>query len=330
MGHRANYLLLEPQGSRLFYSHWAAKNVETDLFWGSEQAERFILAQTPCQEWLDDVWCEGGAVLDKVERELVVFGGIDILYDVYRRSVWLTLIAPFWEGWNVRWAARGVVDLAEKAGLSPDRVLAPGSDSRRPVEIVASPAEEDPWWDTLVTLDGRHYTLTTAGEDVLAMGPGLVPRLRAINDPPRTGRHPPRAGLQIETASRTLRYWDANGPCLLDEMVVRSWPGWDVARQDDDCFGHLASLTGFQPESEETQLERILALLREAPRRSASGLVSTLVEKKLVGDRVEVDPRALVENRCEPDEASRSAGVARALRAYWEGPGPRAYPRRDR
>ena len=56
--------LAGPQGSRLFYSHWAAKNVETDLFWGAEQAERFILAQTPCQEWLDDVWCEGGAVLD--------------------------------------------------------------------------------------------------------------------------------------------------------------------------------------------------------------------------------------------------------------------------
>ena len=73
-----------------------------------------------------------GAVLDCDARELLIFGGEDVLFDLYLRAVWQRLIAPLWAEWTVRWAARGILDLATKVGMPREAVLA-----RRPPEFKA-------------------------------------------------------------------------------------------------------------------------------------------------------------------------------------------------
>ena len=84
MGQRANLILVEKGKYQLFYSHWCANTLPRDLFWGPDHAQAFIRIQRPVGDsgWLDDVWAEGGAILDIDRKCLLLYGGEDILYDV--------------------------------------------------------------------------------------------------------------------------------------------------------------------------------------------------------------------------------------------------------
>jgi len=66
MGQRANLIVVRDNTYDLYYSHWCANTLPKDLFWGEQYAIQFIEMQTRVDEpgWLDDVWAEGGAVLE--------------------------------------------------------------------------------------------------------------------------------------------------------------------------------------------------------------------------------------------------------------------------
>ena len=89
MGQRANLVLVEDGKYQLFYSHWCANTLPRDLFWGPEHAVAFIRLQRAVDEsgWLDDVWAEGGALLDLDRKRCLLYGGEDILYDVPLRRI---------------------------------------------------------------------------------------------------------------------------------------------------------------------------------------------------------------------------------------------------
>jgi hypothetical protein len=80
VGHRANLLLVEGSEYRLFYSHWCANTLQRDLFWGPTHAAAFIGIQREVDDsgWLDDVWAEGGALLDLDRHHFLLFGGLKL------------------------------------------------------------------------------------------------------------------------------------------------------------------------------------------------------------------------------------------------------------
>jgi hypothetical protein len=106
MGQRANLIIAGPEGYDLYYSHWRANTLPTDLFWGPEYAQAFVRIQRPVDQdgWLDTIWSEGGAVIDTARRTLLLYGGEDILYDVPLRRMYLELLQTVWANWTIRWA----------------------------------------------------------------------------------------------------------------------------------------------------------------------------------------------------------------------------------
>jgi hypothetical protein len=81
MGQRANFVVVEPAGYELFYSHWGANTVDRDVFFGPETTLEYFRRQRvvqPPHGWLDEVWAEGGALLDCARYTLLYFGGEDI------------------------------------------------------------------------------------------------------------------------------------------------------------------------------------------------------------------------------------------------------------
>ncbi len=73
MGDRANYAIRENGQVELFYSHWGATTIAEDIFWGPPKTEAFIRGSTPADEWLDDVWAQGGIAFDKDRRSLTYY-----------------------------------------------------------------------------------------------------------------------------------------------------------------------------------------------------------------------------------------------------------------
>src|SRR5579871_917775 len=103
MGHRANYAIVEAGSVALYYSHWGAKTVPADVFWGPSSTESFIRANSPSDEWMDSTWAEGGIALDKNRRRALFFGDGELLDSPEMWSLFLSLAGRVWqgEGWTL-------------------------------------------------------------------------------------------------------------------------------------------------------------------------------------------------------------------------------------
>ncbi|WP_289138437.1 hypothetical protein [uncultured Brevibacillus sp.] len=121
MGQRANLIVVRDNTYDLYYSHWCANTLPKDLFWGEQYAIQYIEMQTRVDEsgWLDDVWAEGGAVLDVDKKKLVFYGGEDILYNIPLRNLYLKLMRKIWHAYDlpnlseqlsVKWSDWEVID----------------------------------------------------------------------------------------------------------------------------------------------------------------------------------------------------------------------------
>lgn len=104
MGDRANYVIVENGSWHLHYSHWGAVGLDLDLLPGPAAATRFVRAQRTVTRWLDDVWCEGAALIDHDRRLLLWFS--THLDDYAYRAAALAVLARTWPGRRLEWAGR--------------------------------------------------------------------------------------------------------------------------------------------------------------------------------------------------------------------------------
>jgi len=118
MGHRAHYAIRRQGETRLFYSHWGARTVPEDAFFGPRHLETFVQRLDRARVWLDDAWAEGGLALDHDTRTLAFFGG-DTDEDLI--EAWLQLMRALWADWSVRWVD-GMPDLAVALDVDPSTV----------------------------------------------------------------------------------------------------------------------------------------------------------------------------------------------------------------
>lgn len=189
MGHRANFVIRENDRISLYYSQWGALTVPEDIFWGPAEAEKFIRKQQAVNplHWLDDVWGEGGAALNKDAKTITWFGGELIAHEPYR-STFLKLMKALWtqQGWTVEWAEVGMPAIAAAVGVDPTLATAnPIPPHPADMEGIGSRVIEDELRiSCLVTIiDGQeinHYISDTIATAMLANGPRVLPYLEKL------------------------------------------------------------------------------------------------------------------------------------------------------
>lgn len=249
MGSRANYLLIEQGRPHLFYTHWGAQHVDRDFFFGPDVALGVVRSArpVPLSEMLDDVWSEGGALLDLDRRRLRLWGGEGVSHEVGPRQVWLELLRISWPGWDVRWADRGILELAEAAGVPPRQVrsrqppLEPFRESLlRPIGSLVS---------TFVTLrrpagPQRDVALPARPSHYLAAGPRLLDLLNDLPEfpPPPEAKWPSHC-LLLDEPRRSMwvtgLWWGTFDPLTAD-AVAAHWPGWSIHLHNEGMLRHLA------------------------------------------------------------------------------------------
>jgi hypothetical protein len=266
MGSRANYVITENGRHDLYYSHWGAQRVGRDFFFGPDVALATVRATKPCEPpWgdglLDDVWAEGGAVVDVDARRLRLWGGEDIAFDARERELWLELLTLSWPGWEVAWADRGIFDLADQLGVPHADVRgSAGAWATKPVKPLA--AEERPrlCYGTLVTLRGAGGEGGVASTDhavkatppiVLGAGPDALPDVAAMPVLRRLPDEPdwPTQCVLFDLVARQLWVCDDSTYAPSDAEDVRAlWPGWAVTFHVGGLPAHLR-LTGRDPDA---------------------------------------------------------------------------------
>lgn len=305
MGHRANLVIANEHGYRLFYCHWCAITLSEPLFWGPEHAIAFIEQQQPCapDQWLDDVWAEGGAVVDTARRVLIIYGGEGLRYTIPLRRLYLELLRRTWQGWAVRWAERGIVDMAEHVGVPRAKVLVPEdytdvSSELRTVELrdagcVISARFED---GSL-----RIYSAANNANEYLAAGEHVVDWLRADPGQPALawddpGAELPYGGLHFDIPTRQIAFWSPLELERLDDILA-SWPGWQIRWLGDRYEEHAALTDGRlrlvpPPEAQLIdELEKIL--LRENAFDGAQMILNMAAQHQSEGKQIQINPHAL-------------------------------------
>jgi hypothetical protein len=235
MGQRANLVIVERGKWKLYYDHWCANRLHIELFWGPDIATEYIEQRQPCvdrEDWLDEVWCEGGAIVDYDRKVLVWYGGEDILNDIPLRRAFLLLLGQQWRDWEVRWAHEGIVEIGTYLGFPPGKFLVdrlPDA-AEAAVRLLDEYPEDN---NLLLTLRRGGITLAARAfgtEESLELGVEQFPILEALcrSEHIEWTGGPPTIGLHIDSDKQSISYWYAHPREAIEERVGRGWPGWNT------------------------------------------------------------------------------------------------------
>jgi hypothetical protein len=263
MGHRTNYVIREEGKLTLFYSHWGALTVPEDVFWGPGYAETFIRSneQVGPDDWLDNVWGEGGVALDKDERTIALFGG-EALGLPPLRGHFARLMQALWgqQGWTVRFVD-GMPDIAEQVGV--DRAICeadPVDPIPADLEALGHAFREEGFFCALVSVrqerpDRQAWSdrvLDVGASYALVNGPSVVPaldRLPTLDEARRAHAERPLLEWEERRGPMAARF---SAAVLIDATARRLcfWEGW--AREHDiSVIRLLWAAEGWQVESHE-------------------------------------------------------------------------------
>lgn len=260
MGNPANFVVVERDGWQLHYTRWAATTIHRWLTLGPDAALEFARAheRVARDAWLNDVYAEGGFVVDTVARRLVWFDKeVDLELPV--RRVVSRLIAEMWPGWRIDWAYDGIGDLAAYVGV--DRAAVRALDLERLgatpwspflVERLVLSGDADP----PKAYDGAYQLVTArlaggvrawvADHDghLAWLGPAVLDRLPM----PGSGRLRlaalPDAGLHLDVPNQELAIW-TGGICPgLAAALEQRWPRWTVTFWRDRFERQVAAAGG--------------------------------------------------------------------------------------
>jgi hypothetical protein len=320
MGQRANLVIMNQDGYDLYYNHWCANTLPRDFFWGPEHAVSFIEAQTKVDHtgWLNDIWAEGGAVVDREKRLLLLFGGEDELYDIPRRRILLKLMQRVWGDWELRWANEGIADIAEYAGVSKEVVLSGKNDDLAGGGLTSP--EEMRWIDSIISIafaDGKTLIFPQYGdiEGVLLYGPKLLENCdRSIGYTEfRVGdwtQNFPSSGFHLDAATKQIDIWHAEPLPTIVERMKKVWNGWEIREHYDQYEVQLEKLCGrlhFQTVDRKKILEEITASLLRAPANPVNAMSSLVKRLQEDGKEVEVSAYALMHEDVHlPEDIRRS------------------------
>ncbi|MFB7470286.1 hypothetical protein [Kitasatospora sp. NPDC056184] len=268
MADRANFVVVRESGAyELSLSRFGAVGIDLDLLAGPTATLAMVRRLGVDDWWLDDVLCQGAALIDLGRRVLLLFAREGPSTGLRHRAATLELLRRAWAGWEVRWAYDGNADLRTYLGLDPEPVR------DREVGTLAgealAPEDEDlAHPEPLVSVvtvgsDGCHVVANT-GDHPVQEGPALLDRLAGA---PEHGvcRVAAEAGVHVDPLRRRVGWWTLGASPEAYDMPKR-WPGWTVEFWQDRWEEHVRVAAGrFRPPPVDP--ERALAEVRAAAER---------------------------------------------------------------
>ena len=326
MGQRANLILVENQQYTLYYDHWCANSLDQYLFWGPEKAVAFIKGHEKQGEewWLDDVWCEGGAVIDLDKRLLLWFGGEDISYEIPLRRVLLELMETNWEGWEIRWAYEGVADLVDYVGYDRQKVIAVRDTKhifdKKKVKDTFNCRGAECGWDNIITIKSANdeaeiflTNITFSLTDFLMHGSALLDLRNRENALLRyscwfDADSYLMSGIHIDTDTKQLMIWSCTEEVIDFDQLLAAWPGYTITYHRD-CYEIQAELSGgrlcFNNPPRLELIQRIRKIVCRDTKDPLGTLKSLTEMLESQGRDLEVSPAVYIAETYPSDKASQ-------------------------
>lgn len=267
---------------------------------------------TPGDHLLNNIWGEGGLLVDADQRQMLFWGGEAVQNGPHLRRIFLPGLARLWAGWTIQWAMHGLADLARHMNIDTSTLLegeweegfdawAGGSDvSNTENELEAADAEYETTALTVRWDDGSitDHVFSWLPGIILGAGPVLLDAVRK-REPralPRENEDGPVGGAYCDLTTRKLWVWNAS---IIDvrypPALEQRWPGWSVHAHVDGLVRQML-LSGRDPEAVRMPETQARQELIEALRLSVGGapslvnLQAAVADRPPGTDRVEVQP----------------------------------------
>jgi hypothetical protein len=250
MGQRANLVIIENGEWQLFYDHWIANSLHYELLWGPSIAVEFVrgMHHEKPTDWLDEIWCEGAALID-LDRKHLLWFSLEMSTSWPEQQALMALLRYQWPGWTIEWAWQGLIDLVRYLGLPDHLVLDPKWQQEKERFIVDAEYDENNCILASYKQHGEYrvgwisswegITTELAGDD-LRESLALLQATELVWPEAIDG---PISGIHLDCDTQTLYYWQLEDFPLAHERLAALWPNWrTVYLFDTPIEQHLALL----------------------------------------------------------------------------------------
>jgi hypothetical protein len=267
MGHRSNFVIIEQGKIIMRYSHWGAITIPQDIFWGPEKTIEYINRLEPCDELLDNVWCEGAVLVDLDKKNLLFYGGEDIKYSPALQRNFLRIIAENWPGWKIDWAYQEIIDIAAYLNIDLAQVKSSSPANIKPLDLEALAKDNGEYISSVISLVSDYGQVFDYGfEDLdckrfLYLGPYVIEFLKQRPTIKLPHENNIINGILIDNATKQLWVWCKE---IMDDnlMTISSnWLGWQVKRHYQG-LPYQVELTGRSSDEIKVTDEQALATLK--------------------------------------------------------------------
>lgn len=322
MGNRANIVLVDQDGWQLRYAHWAGCRILDALLAGPELATRYILAQATSEFWTDELWSDGGLLVDLVEHRVLFFGE-ELMTTMNERRAMFKVLRILWPGYTISWAYGATAEIAAYVGA--------------PTPLRDSPSEPEL---TLATdIDRLHHLVTVIdrigrvrawplwwGSSAAWHGPKVVDLLPGAGQPALRLGIVPESGIHVDVPNKTLGVWVTNPIPGLLRWLPRLWPGWRAEFWEDRyeeqlrrCGSHVTApaldIDAGVREAQSWLQKRVFQSHADSPAGRIEGLAALLAADGLPSPEVNPATRSDAGERPGPAEWERFERACAAVRA---------------
>ncbi len=113
MGHRGNYIIKSQNKIDIYYTHWRANFMATDLFLGESKFVEFVKQFDKEEQTIPEPFIEGCILIDYDKKELVIWEVLHLNHSSVREK-YLRYVQSEWEDWKIEFAEKGLYDIEKK------------------------------------------------------------------------------------------------------------------------------------------------------------------------------------------------------------------------
>jgi hypothetical protein len=240
MAHWCNVVLKKAAAAEVRSSRWAALDLALRLLGGPEDLAKWSAGWSREDGLLDNVSCEGVALVDFDDRRLLVHAGRSIQFVLPVRLAYLDRLRRAWPQWTVDWADAGVIDAARHLGWDSAPLDLTPLRAAGKAELGAPSPDGAFTWITLADGEAHDYPFAPEPGPLLLVGPELldVCRGRATHPLPREDRL--GGGLLLRPSARRLGWWSTGRLHPTDAQTEAAWREWTVERLPEGLRSQVA------------------------------------------------------------------------------------------
>lgn len=312
MGQRNNYILIDKEGNnRIAYAHWDAPVLGRKLFYGPEELERYILSHLEASEeigLLDDVFAEGGIILDFSQHKVAFWGEEYLDESPFMIPYFCQMLSQtLWKGWQVEWLFYGQLAMAESVGQDSDYITVIEAEHKpktlAELQTSLAEADENPYEYTLVIrrkLQQYHcYVLPFYIEDIMPSKDGLLALLDTLNSTELSKalkQERLRNFIYIDTLNREVNvFWGRAMHSVIKSKFSDFWEGWQVILQNNG-WQWLRTHFDLPSENKDEIVSILLEMISDTTDNANPGraIIQRLVEQfRNAGHNVQVNDNSL-------------------------------------